>query len=76
MFFAIFLVSSLAIPSPLFPGNIVCFLLKIADVRQFSVVSAVANGVFYGFIAWFVFSVSFKWIERSLSKSKLPRKKE
>jgi hypothetical protein len=71
VFFAIFLVSSLAISSPLFPGNVICFLFGISGLSYGFLVNAVVNGVFYGFIVWVVFSVSFRWIERSLSKDEL-----
>ncbi len=76
VFFVIFLASSLAIPSPLFPGNVACYLLGISNVSQFSLVNAVVNGVFYGFVAWIVISLSFKWIEKSLSKNKLVEEKK
>lgn len=69
VFCAIFLASSLAIPSPLFPGNVVCLLFKISDFGV-SLGSALVNGIFYGFLAWIVFSLSFKWIEHSLSTEK------
>jgi uncharacterized BrkB/YihY/UPF0761 family membrane protein len=75
-FFAIFLVSSLVISSPLFPGNVVCFLFKISGVTSVSVLSAVVNGVFYGFIVWVVFVLSFRWVERAFSKDKLVEKGE
>lgn len=74
VFFAIFLISSLAISSPLFPGNVVCFLFGISGLSHVSLVNAVVNGVFYGFIVWIVFSLSFRWIERSLSKNELKEK--
>jgi len=76
VFFAIFLASSLAISSPLFPGNVVCFLFKISDITHVSILSAVVNGVFYGFIVWTVFTLSFKWVEKELSKNKLVEKGE
>ena len=76
VFFAVFLVSSLAISSPLFPGNVVCFLFAISDLSYVSLVNAVVNGVFYGFIVWVVFSLFCRWIERPLSKKELIKKKE
>ena len=71
VFCAIFLVSSLLILSPLFPGNMVCFMLRISDSNHIALLSAFVNGVFYGFIVWIVFSLSFKWVEKSLYKSKV-----
>jgi len=71
VFCAIFSASSLVILSPLFPGNIVCFLLGISDSSYIALLSAIVNGVFYGFIVWVVFSLSFKWVDKSLSKNKV-----
>jgi membrane protein DedA with SNARE-associated domain len=71
VFCVIFLTSSLVILSPLFPGNIVCFLLGISNSSHISVLSAIVNGVFYGSIVWIVFTLSFKWVEKSLSKNKI-----
>jgi len=76
VFFAIFLASSLAIPSPLFPGNFVCSFFGISDLSYISLVNAVVNGIFYGFIAWIVFSLSFRWVERSLYKEGSAKKKK
>ncbi|MCK4933252.1 hypothetical protein KAS06_01140 [Candidatus Bathyarchaeota archaeon] len=73
-FFAIFSVSTIAIPSPLFPGNLICHLFNISDVNQSSITSAVANGMFYGSIAWIIFSLSFRWIEDNPAKNKLTEK--
>jgi len=69
-FFAIFSVSSMAIPSPLFPGNVVCRFLAVSD--NTSLPSAAVNGVFYGFVAWAVFCLGFRWVER-LSENKLAK---
>jgi len=76
VFFTIFLMSSLAIPSPLFPGTTICFLFEISESGHVSLVSAFVNGVFYGLIVWIVFSISFRWVERTSSKNKLVKKKE
>lgn len=73
-FFIIFSTSSLAIPSPMFPGNIICLLIGISQSHTF-LASAVVNGLFYGFVAWIVFNLGFRWIERALSKEGLPKKK-
>ena len=61
-FFTIFSVSSVAIPSPLFPGNVVCLFLAVSS--NTSLVSAAVNGMFYGFVAWTVFYLGFRWVER------------
>ncbi|MEM3641155.1 MAG: hypothetical protein QXH37_04475 [Candidatus Bathyarchaeia archaeon] len=54
-FFLIFLLASLLIPSPMFPGNIICALIGGAIDEYAEYLSAVFNGVFYGAILWLVF---------------------
>jgi hypothetical protein len=76
IFFSIFLVSSLGLPVPLFPGNLAAALFVTSNLIMTSFVSGLVNGVFYGFLAWLVTTVSFKWIERALSKSELPEEKD
>jgi hypothetical protein len=76
VFFTIFLVSSLIIADPLFPGNVVCMLLNVSEKNQTSFMSAAINGMVYGFIAWIVYFFSFRWIERSLSTKTLTKEKE
>lgn len=54
-FFLIFTSASLLIPSPIFPGNVLCALLG-GGVSPFNgVVGAFLNGVFYGVVVWLVF---------------------
>jgi len=40
-------------------------------VDQASITSALANGIFYGFIAWIIFSLGSRWIEKNATKNKL-----
>jgi hypothetical protein len=74
VFFAIFSSSSFLIPSPLFPGNIVCLLLMVFELSQVALLSAFVNGVFYGLIAWVVCKLGLKWVERSYVKKKIGQK--
>ncbi|MEM3823922.1 MAG: hypothetical protein QXH87_03230 [Candidatus Bathyarchaeia archaeon] len=55
VFFTIFLAASLLIPSPLFPGNIICALIGNFAAEYGEWFSAVFNAVFYGVILWLVF---------------------
>ena len=73
-FFAIFSVSSIAIPSPMFPGNVACWVLEVS--ANTSLVSAFVNGVFYGFVAWIIFSLGLRWVERLSQKSMKGEMKE
>ncbi len=63
-FFLLFLVASILIPSPLFPGDYLSILIgKIAWEYQ-KLASAIFNGLFYGIILWLVFvAVSRKFEE-------------
>lgn len=64
VFFMIFLAASLIIPSPMFPGNVICALMggRIGEYSNY--LSAVFNGVFYGAILWLVFTVISRRLER------------
>ena len=55
-FFVLFTVASYAVPVPLFPGNLVPALGLITVQAAYApFVSAVVNGVVYGFVVWLVF---------------------
>jgi len=55
-FFVLFTVASCAVPVPLFPGNMVPVLGFISMPTVYApFVSAVVNGVVYGFVVWLVF---------------------
>ena len=75
VFFTIFLVSSLVIPSPLFPGNFICYLVRIDEANHFFIVSAFINGLFYGSISWLISILSFRLVRKSLSNSKIENEK-
>ncbi len=72
-FFIIFSASTIAIPAPMFPGNVICTLLGIPNANQILMTSAITNGIFYGSLAWIIFSLASKWIENNLAKNKLER---
>ncbi|MEM3703755.1 MAG: hypothetical protein QXX79_05005 [Candidatus Bathyarchaeia archaeon] len=55
VFFTIFLVASLLVPTPMFPGNIFCSLIENISAEYREWLSAVFNAVFYGIILWLVF---------------------
>lgn len=56
-FFSIFLLASLLIPYPMFPGSFFCMLIGEAISQYVGYLSALFNGLFYGFILWVVFVV-------------------
>ncbi|MEM3596872.1 MAG: hypothetical protein QXJ53_01895 [Candidatus Bathyarchaeia archaeon] len=59
-FFLLFASASLLIPSPMFPGNFFCTLIGEAVSSYANYLSAFFNGIFYGVILWFVFSIISK----------------
>jgi hypothetical protein len=54
VFFSMFVLASLLIPLPMFPGNVFCALLGVAS-EYFKYLSAIFNGVFYGIILGLIF---------------------
>jgi len=62
-FFLLFTCASVAVPVPMFPGNMVQAWFA------FPYVSAVVNGLAYGFVTWIVFLFVNRRIEKSLSTS-------
>lgn len=66
VFFSLFTVASLLIPSPLFPGSYFCTLMGEAVSGYVNFLSAVFNGVFYGVILWLIFA----GISRKLEEEK------
>jgi hypothetical protein len=60
-FFFLFTCASVAVPVPLFPGNVV------ETWFDFPYINAIANGVTYGFVTWIVFFFVNRRIEKSLS---------
>lgn len=66
VFFSVFTFASLLIPSPMFPGNVLCAFIgeKITQYRGW--LSSMFNGVFYGVILW----ATFLAISRRLESEK------
>ena len=64
VFFSIFLVASLLIPSPMFPGNVICTLIGKIEEEYAEILSALFNGVFYGIVLWLVFVVVSRRFEK------------
>jgi mannitol-specific phosphotransferase system IIBC component len=64
-FFILFSVASLAVPAPMFPGNMVTVWFKLPSTTYQTVISAVTNGVIYGMIVWLVFVLATRNIDKS-----------
>jgi hypothetical protein len=63
VFFSLFTVASLLIPSPMFPGNFFSTLFGESVSEFAEYLSAVFNGLFYGVILWLVFIVVSRRLE-------------
>jgi len=76
-FFLLFTCASIAVPVPLFPGNLISTWLRIPLSEYAPYIEAVANGLLYGFITWIVFFLINRKIDKALSAdSKGLRKKK
>lgn len=64
-FFLIFTAASIAVPVPLFPGNLVgtFSVLPTSDFTPY--LAAVTNGLTYGFIIWLMFF----WVDKKIEKA-------
>lgn len=65
-FFSIFLLASLLIPTPMFPGNFFSMLIGESATQYTKYWSALFNGLFYALILWLIFVI----ISRSLEEEK------
>lgn len=55
VFFALFAAASLLLPSPMFPGNVLCWLIGGAAIQYATYLSAFFNGILYGGTLWLLF---------------------
>jgi len=56
VFFILFTAASLLIPSPMFPGNVLCNMIGASVIQYTAVVSALFNGVLYSVVLWLIFN--------------------
>lgn len=71
-FFLLFTCVAIAVPVPLFPGNMVptWFGIPLSEYTRY--VEAVVNGLLYGFVTWTVFFS----INRKMDKALSPNSKD
>ena len=55
VFFTLFTAASLLIPSPMFPGNVLCTLIGASVSQYTSILSALFNGVLYSVALGLIF---------------------
>lgn len=64
-FFILFTLASLAVPVPLFPGNIISAWFSFSSANYQSLFSAVVNGFTYGLVVWLVFVLATRRLDES-----------
>jgi len=66
-FFLLFTAASIAVPIPLFPGNLIPTLSGIPASEYTVYLEALTNGLTYGAISWIIFFFVDKKLEKSMS---------
>lgn len=64
-FFILFTLATLAVPVPLFPGNMFSAWFGLTSSTYASLFSAVVNGIAYGLIIWLVFILATRGLDES-----------
>jgi len=64
-FFILFTLASLAVPVPLFPGNLFPIWFGVSSDVYAPLFSAVSNGVIYGLVVWLVFFLATRKLDES-----------
>jgi len=62
----LFTAASLMIPSPMFPGNVLCNLIGASVIQYTAILSSLFNGVLYSVIVWLIFAA----VSRRLTQEK------
>lgn len=65
VFLILFTSAALAIPAPMFPGNMVPVWLNIPQSLYVPYISAIVNGIVYSLSAWAVFVLISKRLEKA-----------
>jgi len=66
-FFLLFTLASLAVPVPMFPGNMIPVWFRIPPSTYDPYIEALMNGVVYGFITWLVFFLVSRRMDKALA---------
>jgi hypothetical protein len=62
-FFLLFTAASIAVPIPLFPGNVITAFLQFPLTEYLIYIEAITNGITYGLITWLIFFLVAKKLE-------------
>jgi hypothetical protein len=72
-FFLLFTSASVAVPVPLFPGNMVSTLVEFPASELVVIFEALTNGANYAFVTWIIFSLLARKLESSMSTKQKKR---
>lgn len=64
-FFILFTLASIAVPVPLFPGNMFPAWFGLASGTYTTLLTAIVNGITYGIIVWLVFILATRRLDES-----------
>jgi hypothetical protein len=67
VFFILFTAASIAVPIPLFPGNMIATLFRLPISSYMPYIEAITNGLTYGFVTWLVFFIVDKKLDKSMA---------
>jgi hypothetical protein len=65
-FFLLFTAASIAVPIPLFPGNVIAALVQFPLSQYLIYIEAITNGITYGLITWLIFFLVAKKLEEPM----------
>jgi len=67
VFFILFTAASVAVPIPMFPGNMITALFRLPFSSYMPYIEVITNGLTYGFFTWLVLFIVDKKLEKSMS---------
>ena len=76
VFFAFFTLATILVPVPMFPGNMIHVWFGIPSTSYAFYISAIINGITYGLVAWIVYVLASKKIEKSTSEELVGEEKK
>lgn len=76
VFFAFFTLATIVAPVPMFPGNMIHTWFGIPSTFYAFYISAIINGITYGLVAWIVYVLASKKIEKSTSEELVGEEKK
>jgi membrane protein insertase Oxa1/YidC/SpoIIIJ len=76
VFFAFFTLATIVAPIPMFPGTMIYTWFGIPSTSYGFYISAIINGITYGLVAWIVYVLASKKIEKTTSEELVGEEKK